>query len=92
MPSDLRWAGGIANRTWSAGLEAEHLIDHDRIRHEVAAYLTDVRTHRPILRASDHPTVESCLKVIFQRWPEERAVIAAEYQRQASQLQAVSDG
>ena len=90
MPRDQRWTGGLANREWSRGQQAEHIIDHDRIKADVAAYLAAYRASRPILRPSDHPTEEGCLKVIYQRWPEERAVIAAEYQRQTSHLQAVT--
>ena len=96
MPRDQRWTGGLANREWSRGQQAEHIIDHDRIKADVAAYLAaylaDCRASRAILRASDHPTVEGCLKAVWRRWPEERDVITAEYQRQTSHLQAVTRG
>lgn len=79
MASDQRWTGGIANREWSRGHSAGHLIDRDRLTADVRRYLADCRTHRNLLTAKYHPTEDGALKAIFHRGGEEEAVIRAAF-------------
>ena len=75
MSSDPRWTGGIANREWSRGHTAGHLIDRDRLTTDVRAYLADCRTHRNLLAAKYHPTEDGALKAIYHRGGDEAAFI-----------------
>lgn len=63
--SDQRWTGGIANREWQSGRPAEPAVDAEYIISQVRAYLRDCERFRGILSAADHPTLRSCLKVVF---------------------------
>lgn len=74
MPSDLRWTGGIANRDWVAGHPVGPATDRDRLKRDVAAYLTDCRTHQRILNRAYHPTTEGALKIIHHHAGGEQAI------------------
>lgn len=84
MASDQRWTGGIANREWSRGHSAGHLIDRDRLTADVRRYLADCRTHRNLLTAKYHPTEDGALKAIYHRSGEEADVIRAAFRADAS--------
>jgi hypothetical protein len=75
VPSDPRWTGGIANREWTRGHPAGHVIDRDRLTAQVDAYLADCRKHRAIINPAYHPTEAGALKIICHRSDEEAAVI-----------------
>ena len=80
MPSDPRWTGRTANREWTRGHAAGHVIDPDRLAADVRAYVTDCRTHHALLTAKYHPTMDGALKAVFHRSTEEAGVIRHLYQ------------
>jgi hypothetical protein len=65
VSSDQRWTGGIANREWQRGVKAVPVVDIEAITRHVRAYLRDVERHRQILSPDNHPTLRSCLKVVY---------------------------
>lgn len=53
------------NRGWQSGTRIQPQVNHDYITSQIRAYLTDCRRFRQILSPDDHPTLRSCLKVVF---------------------------
>jgi hypothetical protein len=60
----------------------EDVITKDRadaIKRYVRDYLAECRTNQALLRATDHPTITGCLKVVYHVNKDEEAAIRAAY-------------
>ena len=74
MSADRRWTGGTANREWTRGVSAGHVIDVDRLKADVRDYLADCRA-APWLNPAYHPTEAGALKAVYHRTIAEAEII-----------------
>jgi hypothetical protein len=81
MASDQRWTGGVANREWTRGHTAGRVINHDRIKADVTAYLADCHANRALLSPAYHPTEAGALKAIYHHGDAEADAVRAAYQQ-----------
>lgn len=81
MPSDQRWQGGVANRTWQAGTSPAPVVDVDALTAQVRQYLRDCRTHQALLSPAYHPTEKSCLQVVFHHGDAQKQLIRGIYRQ-----------
>jgi hypothetical protein len=79
--TDLRWTGGIANRGWQSGTRPGPVTDADDLAAQVSRYLTDCRRHRKLLSPANHPTLKSCLQVVFHHGDAQKRLIGDIYRQ-----------